>query len=129
MESFPTYKQIVEKEEAKIKQRHDYSIAKYINMHSEAQMEVVADELKQQLDKGNKYPSTKVFEIPYTIEDANFKIDFSMYKGKWSFDFNIKSINDNIKTIKLKPQAIKYIKENTDLGLKESAFYYDMYIK
>ena len=33
------------------------------------------------------------------------------------------------KTIKLKPQAIKYIKENTDLGLKESAFYYDMYIK
>lgn len=34
-----------------------------------------------------------------------------------------------IKTIKLKPQAIKYIKENTDLGLKESAFYYDMYIK
>lgn len=34
-----------------------------------------------------------------------------------------------VKTIKLKPQAIKYIKENTDLGLKESAFYYDMYIK
>ena len=33
-----------------------------------------------------------------------------------------------VKTIKLKPQAIKYIKENTDLGLKESAFYYDMYI-
>ena len=34
-----------------------------------------------------------------------------------------------VKTIKVKPQAIKYIKENTDLGLKESAFYYDMYIK
>lgn len=34
-----------------------------------------------------------------------------------------------VKTINLKPQAIKYIKENTDLGLKESAFYYDMYIK
>ena len=57
-------------EQMKKKQRHDYSIAKYINMHSEAQMEVVADELKQQLDKGNKYPSAKVFEIPYTIEDA-----------------------------------------------------------
>ena len=33
-----------------------------------------------------------------------------------------------VKTIKLKPQAIKYIKENTDLGLKESACYYDFYI-
>ncbi len=70
MENFPTYEQVVEKEEAKIKQRHDYSIAKYINMHSDAKMKAVADDLKQQLDKGNNYPSTKVFEIPYTIEDA-----------------------------------------------------------
>ena len=70
MESFPTYEQVVEKEEAKIKQRHDYSIARYINLHSDVVMASVADELKQQLDKGNKYPSTKVFEIPYTIEDA-----------------------------------------------------------
>lgn len=47
MESFPTYEQVVEKEEAKIKQRHDYSIAKYINMRSDAKMEAVANELKQ----------------------------------------------------------------------------------
>ena len=28
-----------------------------------------------------------------------------------------------------KHNAIKYIKDNTDLGLKESAFYYDEYVK
>ena len=78
MENFPTYEQVVEKEEAKIKQRHDYSIARYINLHSDAVMASVADELKQQLDKGNKYPSTKVFEIPYTIEDARALLYWGM---------------------------------------------------
>lgn len=34
---------------------------------------------------------------------------------------------NEMKSIKYKADAIKYIKEHTDLGLKESAIYYDFY--
>lgn len=50
------------------------------------------------------------------IEDANFKIGFSMYKGKWSFDFNIKSIDDNIKTIKLNEKDGDYTLKKVDVA-------------
>ena len=33
-----------------------------------------------------------------------------------------------VKTIKFKPQAIKYIHACTDIGIKMSAIYYDTYI-
>lgn len=70
MEDFPTYKQVEDKEKADLKKKHDYYIAKYINMHSDAKMASVMKELKIQLDTGNKYPSTQVFEMPYTEDNA-----------------------------------------------------------
>lgn len=39
-------------------------------MHSDTKMASIMKELKTQLDAGNKYPCTKVFQIPYTEDNA-----------------------------------------------------------
>lgn len=102
MEDFPTYKQVEDKEKADLKKKHDYYIAKYINTHSDAKIASIMEELKTQLDAGNKYPSTQVFEIPYTEDNARMclfwnylskDIRFLPWKkitdGGWYVEYNI----------------------------------------
>lgn len=68
MEDFPTPFSIKEKEAKEAKLKKDYSIACYINWHSDEVVKRVMEELKDSVEKGYSEPRSNIIWCSYTQE-------------------------------------------------------------